>query len=40
MAELADPDNPSRYNKVQPYAVDEDAAKRLWAMSEEMVAGV
>ncbi|MBD59770.1 MAG: oxidoreductase [Citromicrobium sp.] len=40
VAELADPDNPSRYNKVQPYAVDEDAAKRLWAMSEEMVAGV
>ena len=40
IAALADPENPSRYNNVQPYAVDEDSAQRLWAMSEEMVAGV
>ena len=39
IAALADAENPSRYNKVQPYAVDEDSAERLWAMSEEMVAG-
>jgi len=25
---------------VQAYAVDEDSAERLWAMSEELVAGV
>ena len=40
IAALADPENPSRYNSVQPYAVDEDSAERLWAMSEEMVDGV
>ena len=40
VAQLADPENRSRYNKVQPYAVDEGSAQRLWAMSEEMVAGV
>ena len=40
IAQLADPENRSRYNKVQPYAVDEDSAQRLWAMSEEMVAAV
>ncbi|MEL7738171.1 oxidoreductase [Citromicrobium bathyomarinum] len=40
IAQLADPENRSRYNKVQPYAVDEDSAHRLWAMSEEMVAAV
>lgn len=40
VAELADAENPSRYGKVQPYAVDEDSAERLWAMSEELVAGV
>ncbi|MCD1622297.1 oxidoreductase [Citromicrobium bathyomarinum] len=40
IAQLADPENRSRYNKVQPYAVDEDNAQRLWAMSEEMVAAV
>lgn len=39
VAELADAENPSRYNNVQPYAVDGDSAERLWAMSEEMVAG-
>ncbi|WP_370182847.1 oxidoreductase [Alteriqipengyuania sp.] len=38
IAALADPENPSRYNTVQPYAVDPDSAERLWAMSEEMVA--
>ena len=40
IAALADSENPSRYNKVQPYTVDEGSAQRLWAMSEEMVAGV
>ena len=40
VAELADAENPSRYDKVQPYAVDADSAERLWAMSEEMAAGV
>ena len=40
IAQLADSENPSRYNNVQPYAVDEDSAQRLWAMSEEMVAAV
>ena len=40
VAEMANAENPSRYGKVQPYAVDEDSAERLWAMSEEMVAGV
>ena len=40
VAELADAENPSRYGKVQPYAIDADSAERLWAMSEEMVAGV
>ncbi|MEL7708045.1 oxidoreductase [Citromicrobium bathyomarinum] len=40
VAQLADAENRSRYNKVQPYAVDEDSAQRLWAMSEEMVAAV
>lgn len=32
-------DEPSRFDKVQPYAVDEASAERLWAMSEEMVDG-
>ena len=40
IAALADADEPSRFDKVQPYAVDEASAERLWAMSEEMVAGV
>ncbi|MBB3034145.1 oxidoreductase [Alteriqipengyuania lutimaris] len=40
IAALADADEPSRFDKVQPYAVDEDSAERLWAMSEEMVAEV
>lgn len=37
IAQLADAENPSRFNTVQPYAVDEDSAQRLWAMSKEMV---
>jgi len=37
VAELADSENPSRYNNVQPYAVDEGSAERLWAMSKELV---
>lgn len=40
IAEMADPESRSRYNKVQPYAVNEASAERLWAMSEEMVAEV
>ena len=40
IAALGDAENPNRYANVQPYAVDEDSAERLWAMSEEMVAGV
>ena len=28
----------ARFDTVQPYAVDEDAAERLWATSEAMVA--
>ncbi|GAB5348529.1 oxidoreductase [Alteriqipengyuania sp. 357] len=40
IAALADADEPSRFDKVEPYAVDEASAQRLWAMSEEMVAGV
>ena len=40
IAALADADEPSRFDKVQPYAVDEASAERLWAMSEEMVDGV
>ncbi|MBH1943097.1 SDR family NAD(P)-dependent oxidoreductase [Erythrobacter sp. YJ-T3-07] len=39
IAALADADEPSRFDKVQPYAVDEASAERLWAMSEEMVDG-
>jgi NAD(P)-dependent dehydrogenase (short-subunit alcohol dehydrogenase family) len=39
IAELADSEHPSRFGKVQHYAVDEDSAERLWEMSEEMVAG-
>ncbi len=39
IAEPDDAESPSRFNKVQPYAVDEDAAEHLWAMSEEMVVG-
>lgn len=38
IAEPADAENPSRFNTVQAYAVDEDSAERLWGMSEEMVA--
>ena len=40
VAERAAEENPSRFNTVQAYAVDEDSAERLWAMSEELVAGV
>ena len=40
IAALADADEPSRFDKVQTYAVDEASAERLWAMSEEMVDGV
>ncbi|MBY8337032.1 SDR family NAD(P)-dependent oxidoreductase [Alteriqipengyuania sp. NZ-12B] len=39
IAALADADEPSRFDKVQTYAVDEASAERLWAMSEEMVDG-
>ncbi|MEL7691805.1 oxidoreductase [Citromicrobium bathyomarinum] len=40
VAELGSQENPIRHRTVQPYAVDADSAERLWAMSEEMVAGV
>ena len=42
--DIAAPTNPSspfaRYRGVEAHACDDDAAERLWAVSEEMLAGV
>lgn len=37
VAQLGDADSP-RYAHVQPHAVNEDSAQRLWAMSEKLLA--
>ncbi|MEM1050935.1 MAG: oxidoreductase [Pseudomonadota bacterium] len=38
IAAPSDPDNPVRYKNVEAHACDDEAAERLWAMTEELLA--